>query len=55
MVNAAILPSPPRLRHVTSVEEWLTGLHLSHLEGYFEGYTLEKFASLWEIQLSTVS
>ena len=54
MIKVAILPLPPRLMKADSVEEWLDALKLSHLSSHFEGYSLQKISTFWEIQISTV-
>lgn len=54
VTNLSILSPPPRVREAKTIQEWLSLLNLSHLEGYFENYDLKKVSSLWEIQISTV-
>lgn len=54
MAAVSLLPEPPRVRHVASVTEWLGHLELSHLQASFEGYTLKKLSTLWDIQLASV-
>ena len=54
MAAANILTSPPRVRHCQTLAEWLQLLNLSHLEPHFEGYSLSKVATFWDVQLTSV-
>ena len=53
--NMPRLRPPPNIRHCTTVNDWLQSLHLTSLEYYFEGYSLEKISQLWEMQLLNVT
>ena len=54
MAAANILTSPPRVRHCQTLAEWLQLLNLLHLEPHFEGYSLSKVATFWDVQLTSV-
>jgi len=54
MAATNLLPPPPRVRHASSVAEWLTLLHLDHLAAKFSDYTLEKLSTLLDIELASV-
>ena len=54
MIKVSILAPPPRLIKAGSVGEWLEFLQLLYLEDYFDGYSLKKIASLWELELNAV-
>ena len=55
MAAVSLLPPPPDLDHVTSVAQWLELLELSHLEGKFSDYSLERLSGFWEVELAAVS
>jgi len=54
MAATNLLPPPPRVRHASSVAEWLMLLHLDHLTAKFSDYTLEKLSTLLDIELASV-
>ena len=54
MAATSLLPPPPRVRHASSVSEWLTLLHLDHLTAKFSDYTLERLSTLLDIELASV-
>ena len=55
MAAVSLLAPPPSCGHASTVLEWLGLLDLLELEGKFLGYSLSKIATLWDIELASVS
>ena len=54
MAGVNLLPPPPQVREVGTVEEWLGVLQLDHLAARFSDYSLQKLSNLWDVELATV-